>query len=279
MGKRELKERFKELDINIIDLLCRLDKTKNKKLMPFLLKEVSTKFSRFDPYNGFITSFPMVNEVEIPITYIITDILGTDNIKTFVEFSEHMENKRVSEMDINKYKTWDDIHNEVRLIGIKMLDKSLEKQISVIYSDDTWLCIKPLSLKSSLAYGSNTKWCTTMKNEPDYFYRYSTNGILIYTINKKTGDKIAFYCDEEGSVSTWNAKDQRIDSMQTNIPQNILLVLNEHLKNDKPNKFYFSDEEIENYCTYMKPQLKRVEFIGNEEPDMATPMGMFGVGN
>jgi hypothetical protein len=66
----------------------------------------------------------------------------------------------------------------------------------------------------------------------DYFDRYCRRGILIYNINKITGHKVACFKnlnpDDDTEFSFWNVKDNRIDSIESGLPFNILdIILNE----------------------------------------------------
>jgi|TARA_R110000803_G_scaffold43972_2_gene93354 hypothetical protein len=116
-----------------------------------------------------------------------------------------------------------------------------------------WLIVKPLTLKSSLKYGYNTKWCTSSKENPLTFYEYSKEGILIYIIERETDTKWATYWEinEVGNkkeMSWWNASDDRLDSMLVLIPEDIMdLVKKELFLEPKPNFFYLKESEKENY--------------------------------
>ena len=116
-----------------------------------------------------------------------------------------------------------------------------------------WLIVKPLTLKSSLKYGYNTKRCTSSKENPLTFYEYSKEGILIYIIERETDTKWATYWEinEVGNkkeMSWWNASDDRLDSMLVLIPEDIMdLVKKELFLEPKPNFFYLKESEKENY--------------------------------
>jgi len=116
-----------------------------------------------------------------------------------------------------------------------------------------WLVVKPLTLKSSLKYGYNTRWCTSSKENPLTFYEYSKEGILIYIIERETDTKWATYWEinEVGNkkeMSWWNAEDDRLDSMLVLIPEDIMdLVKKELFLEPKPNFFYLKEAEKEHY--------------------------------
>jgi len=57
---------------------------------------------------------------------------------------------------------------------------------------DTWLIVVPLDKTASCFYGKNTSWCTTVPTASHFEnYFYDRSVMLIYCINKETGDKWA----------------------------------------------------------------------------------------
>jgi hypothetical protein len=82
---------------------------------------------------------------------------------------------------------------------------------------------------ASKKYGANTKWCTTQENNPEYYLKFSRRGILIYVINKITGNKIGVFKNIDMSyakeISFWNMVDERIDSMESELPSDILNII------------------------------------------------------
>jgi hypothetical protein len=107
----------------------------------------------------------------------------------------------------------------VSLAEIKSWEKDSQSQIIVeLDNPETgWLLIRPLTYEASKKYGSSTKWCTTEKYNSTYFYRYYKN-ILVYCINRKTGYKVAMnHVVFDNETSFWNATDQRVDSLFTEL--------------------------------------------------------------
>jgi hypothetical protein len=108
--------------------------------------------------------------------------------------------------------------------------KLLEKQTKIVYEDDEWLLVRPLTYQSSKKYGANTKWCTTQSDNSEYFLKYSSKGVLIYCINKKTGYKVASFNSldkNDPEFSFWNQKDSRIDSLQTELTDELIAHLSD----------------------------------------------------
>jgi hypothetical protein len=256
MGKRELKKQYKEFDFSVVDFMTRFDTTENNKLTPFLMKmfksvvEDDGKMLKKARLGGPPASERIVNPKNMWENIMknnITDFVfnGNENVELLEKFANHLSENRIDDPDINNYNSWGDIAKAVSKADVKFLEKELSNQIKVVYQDDTWLFLKPLSLKASQTYGMGTKWCTSMKHDPSYFYRYSSEGILVYTINKKTGRKFGFY-SSPSEFSVWDSVDKRVDSLETRIPIDLLAIVRESLDLDTnpTNDNLFSEEEL-----------------------------------
>jgi hypothetical protein len=265
MGIKHLIQENPSMEINVIRLLSKLDPSKTNKFTPFLLKIFKEKLeaytdshfysdgpysSRYQHLNKTINS---INGFEKVLTmWIIDHMFQAESIETLVEFNEVLGKGLIEENDISKYKDMNEIINQLSIAKTKDLLNKSRKEISVVYEDDMVLMLKPLSFEASLKYGAGTKWCTAMKNEPEYFYRYSKNGILIYLINKVTGRKFGCYSEVMGRVNIYNEVDESIDSFHMGLPYGILSELMEFLDTNlhQSNVNMFSDEEMVNHNKY-----------------------------
>jgi hypothetical protein len=160
------------------------------------------------------------------------------------------------------------------LAQLKLIDKEMEKQIQKLYENNEWLVIKPLSFLASKKYGASTKWCTTQDNNPEYYLKYSRRGILIYCMNKITGDKVAAFksldTTYDRETSFWNLVDQRIDSLESGLPIEVMNVIRDEFTNTKlPNWDILSDDEKNRQVLWLENEYnnrnKDYE-VGMEEP-------------
>jgi hypothetical protein len=144
--------------------------------------------------------------------------------------------------------------------------KKLESEVIKIVENDEWLIIKPLSHKSSAKYGYGTKWCTAMQDQKSYFEQYTGNGALVYCINKKTKDKWALHKKFIGGteLTWWNITDQRIDSLETNIPSDIMEAIRTDImsKNLKTNAQLKKDFDIKNAPKVTLPSSPKISIDG-----------------
>ena len=179
---------------------------------------------------------------------VLGDLIGYSNFKTIKKFIELNERKLIVNNDLTSYKTFDELELQMSLAQLKLIDKEMEKQVHKLYEDNEWLVIKPLSFLASKKYGASTKWCTTQDNNPEYYLKYSRRGILIYCMNKITGDKVAAFksldTTYDRETSFWNLVDQRIDSLESGLPIEVMNVIRDEFTNTKlPNWDILSDDE------------------------------------
>lgn len=234
------KPKYTEMAINLI-------KYKNLQLSEGRSRDTIEELK-----NGFgfdVEYLNSLNYLELSsIMHLISDYFGYNNFKLLKEFITLNEKKLIENNDLTTYKTFDELELQISLSSLKTIDKEMAKQVLKLYETDEWLIVKPLSYQASLKYGASTKWCTASKDSPDYYFRYSRRGILIYCINKKTGNKVgAFKNLDTGydvETSFWNITDQRIDSMESGLPNDVLDVIRYDFFNTKESNWdILSDEE------------------------------------
>jgi hypothetical protein len=240
----ELKKQNPKFNWSIIDMIKQIVPGQSNKYAEMLLNLIKNNPPRENKAHIIETRQELrmyygIQEENIPKDnfemfqiYSMLDLYTSrEGIKAFMQFCELNERKLIENPDVTTYKTFDQVVNAVAVAEMKAVDKELEKQIVKVFEDDEWLILRPLSEKASAKYGAGTKWCTTMEHN-DYFDRYCRRGILIYNINKITGHKVACFKnlnpDDDTEFSFWNIKDNRIDSIESGLPFNILdIILNE----------------------------------------------------
>ena len=230
-----LKKQNPSLNFNVIDIINMLfDKTKYTEMTLNLVKNFSLSKSEFNEYvKDLVHNYKLdehkllsLSSIEIKILYRLINDIGHNNFLTLKKFIDYNEKNLIDNKDLTAYKTFYELELQTSLAEIKSLGKELEKQTLKLYENDEWLVLKPLSFEASKKYGSSTKWCTTQENNPEYYLRYSKRGILIYCINKKTGNKVAAFknldIEYERETSFWNIVDIRVDSIDTDLPIEII---------------------------------------------------------
>lgn len=279
MGKRELKKQYKELEFNFVDLVSLLDTTSTKKLTPFLVKQFNDwiQYTGNEEMNDSYEYSKMTKTLGDPkneLDEIIKRMVfkwAQPKLDIINEFTEHLENNRLGEKDINKYDNWNAVKLAINDADIKRGLKSKKNKIMILHQDEEWLILKPLSLEASINYGYGTKWCTSMRDSNTYFHRYSRDGVLVFVINRKNGVKYAIYSSPK-EYSVWTATDARIDSMETTIPFELLGKMKSWTNFDEvgPNYNYF-DEEDKNDGKKKLAILRSVGIESDEAPRPEDP--------
>jgi len=189
------------------------------------------------------------SEIQLMLLYRFIDaFFNVQDLVNFKKFCDYNERCLIDQNDLSRYKKFEDIVNAVSIADMKVETKDMENQIIKVYEDDEWLLLRPLTYLASKKYGSNTKWCTTQSNNSEYFIKYSSKGVLIYCINKKSGYKVAsFYSLDKNDpeFSFWNQKDTRVDSLQTELNDELRKIISETsmAKNAKTNRYLLDDDQ------------------------------------
>jgi hypothetical protein len=247
----ELKKQHPNYALSAIDIYKMISPNQSNKYIEMLVK--LTKDRQKDSYSANDTYRAQIIEIMtgwgIDYNYLetfdleqlwilfndVNHLMPDSLIRLFVKFSELNERKLIENNDVTTYSTWEEIEQAVSLAEMKLIDKKLEKQIKKVYEDDEWLSLRPLSLEASMKYGANTKWCTTTESG-QYYARYSSRGVLIYNINKKTGYKVACFKNlspnHDNEFSWWDVTDKKIEALDSEAPSVVLEAIRNEIKNN-----------------------------------------------
>ena len=244
----ELKKQHPNYALSIIDIYKMISPNQSSKYIEMLIKlDKNREFNEPDVYRrqiiecmvgwgidyNYLETFDLetLNMFFINVNNLVGD---TGKIRSFTKFASLNERKLIENNDVTSYSSWGDIEQAISLAEIKLIDKETAKQIKKIYEDDEWISLRPLSLEASMKYGANTKWCTTTESG-QYYARYSSRGVLIYNINKKTGYKVACFKnlspDHDNEFSWWDVTDKKIEVLDSEAPAAVLEAVRNEIKN------------------------------------------------
>ena len=258
MSKKVLKDQNPWANINYIDFLSIADPSGTNKFLPLMIKHLKGELSERSKKYIHDQSY-MVEELSAVLSLKKTDlegynyttleglnnvigIFGRENLSLLREFNDHLKCNRIDDNDVSKYKSFDEVRDVVKIASFKQAQKELKNSTHIVYEDEHWLMIKPLTFESSRKYGSSTKWCTTMENNKDYFYNYSDNGSLIYIFNKVSNVKTAAHIriedmgTYENPIKLYNEKDVETDSFVLQLPKQVMETLMEDKRKGTTNK-------------------------------------------
>lgn len=175
-----------------------------------------------------------LTENEIEVLYkIVFDTTLMNDLKTFSQFCQYNEQNMIENKDLHSYKTFDTINRSVKETEDKMAMKELEKQITKVFEDKEWLVLIPLTYEASVKYGYNTKWCTAAESTSSQYFSYTSEGVLVYIINKGKSKIAAYKKISTNEISFFNEKDSRIDSIQCKFPSHIMQIVSDTLDKAK----------------------------------------------
>jgi hypothetical protein len=248
-----------ENNINMYELFSYFSPEKKSKYVELLLNLLK-RTNNFDQHHSEVVErlvqefdFPKeeINQypkLQIVFFYRLLDTMfNMNDLKSFRKFCEYNERGLIKQNDLTTYKNFDMVLDSLSVAELVADAKEMEKQIRIIHESDEWLLVRPLTFESSKKYGKGTKWCTTQENNPDYFFKYSSKGVLIYALNKLTGYKVASFNSldkNEPEFSFWNAKDNRIDSLQSELTDELRkIIADESTIKAKSNRALMSKED------------------------------------
>jgi hypothetical protein len=221
--------------ISLLDVLMAMDMSKTKKYVPLMLKVIQNKNDENnsnrveEDFNAEIRDYYGISNlpetIDPKVAYLLLQMIGSDTTRDLINFMDSFEKGYFKGVDITTITNKKEISRLNGLTALNKIGKGLAKQVQKDFEDEEWLIVRPFTYEASVRYGYGSKWCTSMEKSAEHFFRYSNDGTLIYSLNKKTGDKVAAYYEVGQGLSFWNAEDSRIDSMFSNLPSHIMDVI------------------------------------------------------
>lgn len=277
----ELKKQYPELNITMLDVLKKFDRSSTYKYLPLICKIFSTRFRQSTSVNGKDLLDELVESLErrgfevkdltpkeILFYYSSVEFWPSSQYELFTEFMDLMDKNLLSNKDVTSYQTMDDMRAEITLASMREIQKTLENEIIKEHEDDTWLILRPLTFLASAKYGASTRWCTTYQREKNYFERYWRTGILVYFINKKTGYKFAGFKDMDNrELSFWNAEDSRVDFLDLEVDDYLFNICRRIFRSEYTNKnlcSYELQEQVHQECLLPEERVN-TEVIANPQ--------------
>ena len=167
---KEIKEKYSNWDISIIDILSELDTTGTNKYTELFLKSIQNEHNYLYKNEVNIDSDWYLNKLnewfdlelnsenninDGELQFIKFKLLNTFineanflKIKKFIDYSE----RKLIKTDVNQIKTIEDIDRLICISDFKNIDKELSKDVLIEFKDENWLLIRPLTYESSLKY-------------------------------------------------------------------------------------------------------------------------------
>ncbi len=288
--KKHVKAQNEWANINIVEVISNVDPTPTNKFLPLLVKtykSLDTKMKKYESewlINNIVKNSDYTYEylntlsyTSLQIIWSVIDRLMSENVtfELLNDFNAHLEENRIEKNDISGYKNIDELKIELSKANTKKILKESRSHTHLVYEDDNWLLLKPLTLESSVKYGHMTKWCTTMVSG-NYFYRYSRNGVLIYSIDKVNDRKFAIHIpidegEEKITFRIYDEMDNEIDSYFTGYPQKIMNIICDEFSNKQTNLMLVKEKYPDIYQKFWVENVlsdDKIGYVVDQEPDV-----------
>lgn len=165
--------------------------------------------------------------------------------------SFHENLQRINNKDINSYKSFGELRDVTDEAEEKKKEaeekKAVKNQKEVIYSDDDWLVVSPLSWEASCYYGAGTKWCVASKQTDTHWKSYNKRSTFFYVIDKNKTQKdplykVAYRMLKDNKWEFWDAEDlefskqERGEAWFERLPKKLVDNTNQYHMNNYPSR-------------------------------------------
>lgn len=220
------------VDTKVLTLLYDSDPSETKKYFNWMVKQMVRKTDYPDSIITKVKNFDLnLNKIT------------PENIKSVEGISDKAKQ---NPKDINNYEI-SDIEALLDYVpNIKSRSDIKREGGDVIYEDDKWLVLSPLTQEASCQYGAGTKWCTAARVSNSYS-EYTKQGILIYFIDKLRNEgnyyRMALHVDfgdnvDQRNVAWYDAKDSRIDPDVINLlPPSVSTTVDRYIRKAYDTRF------------------------------------------
>ena len=223
----------------IIENILHGKKSKYVELLLRLITDLTESSMDYEPNNDELNRYNITFTDETTLEKLFTLLIIRSTFSSTEDGSDYDE--------FNEIMYFCDVHDENRLPGIdtqrvtvdeiceintlqKKRDriKTLESEVIKLLDNDQWTIVVPLTYESSMKYGANTKWCTTNEDSDIHFLEYTSNGLLIYIINKVDKVKHAIHFNTQdaefgtSNITLWNEEDDCVELLLTYFPPIVL---------------------------------------------------------
>ena len=221
--------------INFVDICSKLDPSPTNKYVPYMLKLIE----------GYIADVRKDYEEQT-----------LKDIKELIhDFHDLSERNQLENKDIYSYDSFESLEKAIKEGKSKVTESQIKKkETKLLFEDENYIVIRPLSFRSSRFYGATTKWCTASDRDEyaQYYTRYAGNGVLVYFINKKSDPKtdkyakLAFHNEtdfrDKHNITIWDPEDKQLTAGEAfgvigkSVPFNVYeIIQNELYKGGKIN--------------------------------------------
>ncbi len=196
----DVKAKYPEPMWDQVDKLAEIDPSGNQKYLDWLTKNMLKRTikwfkenSKENPgwYGWSIEQVPDTSVdprwLQSPLNRDMHGVNQTELLKVADDIEYfHKNPSKYEKKDINQFNSIEDLEKASNEAKLKLSRKEQkETGVDKVYEDDDFLVLMPKTHKASCRYGSNTKWCVTMRDRSGYYENYFTQGPIFFLIDKR----------------------------------------------------------------------------------------------
>lgn len=198
----DVKAKYPQPAWDNIDLIAEKDPSGNNKYLDWMTKHLYHKTIKWfkDNARGSSGSWYSWTIDQVPDTatdprwYDIhalsrqIDSINTTELLALADDIDyfHKNPSKYEKKDINQFSGLGELADATNEAKLKLSRKEQkETGIDKVFEDEDFLILMPKTHKASCRYGSNTRWCVTMRGYSGYFENYFTQGPIFFLIDKR----------------------------------------------------------------------------------------------
>jgi hypothetical protein len=198
----DVKAKYPQPTWSAVDQLSTIDPSGNNKYLDWLAKQLLPKTIKWFRDNSRETEGWYSWTIDqVPTTSIDPRWESNGNLRRsmttridvnqLLKVQDDLENfhknpSKFEKKDINQFADLSELEEAANQAKLKLSRKEQkETGVDKVYEDDDFLLLMPKTHKASCRYGSNTRWCVTMRNTSSYFENYFTQGPIFFLVDKR----------------------------------------------------------------------------------------------
>ena len=262
---KAVKAKYKDDPVlsKIVDVLEDRDPSGNHKYINWAMKqmEIGYKEGGFDDQN--LNRDSVARIMSRKMLRIGDMILDFHNLSKKAAAWRDNAGKQLSK-DLNSWTDIETLESDIETAKSAAMRAKKEKEqkkrqsllakeeSDVIYDDEEFMIIRPLSAHASCYFGQGTKWCISSTESQNYFDSYTKEGKVFYFVMDKTRNnddplkKVAWvgehsgfedhYDAEDGNISYQTAREQMEETTTTEKVRRIEGQMDDHLSHNPPDQ-------------------------------------------
>jgi FtsZ-binding cell division protein ZapB len=196
-----LKKKYPEPTWGVIDQFVEADPSPTNKFLAWALKNYVPQTIKYFKDNAGQGGYYGYDLEEVPnqseddgwddvyaLRRQVVTSFNHNKIKEIGDNLDHfMRNPSKYEIkDINQFKSGREFEDAVEIAKQKLSRKEQkETGVDKVFENEEFILLMPKTHKASCRYGSNTRWCVTMRGHSGYFENYFGQGPIFFLIDKR----------------------------------------------------------------------------------------------